>query len=403
MPSLNGQISFRVRFDLTGSPTLKIQASTTIPSGDQPNLTGYFYIKQPDGIDRTGSYTSPDVVWNGSGYDEFSIPLRPASDGTYQRGDYQIIFYANCSGYTPGSLSRQWTANLAKVSETLTQLFDLYTPSLAYRNDTVYTNGDYTITATTEAWAATSVPGTPTPSTTADFDLAILGIYYDSIFNITHTKNITYENNANTWFTILQRWTSNITSAAYKPAAMTVLLGYLDALKAVRDANSCNHAYDTLYEAAATLYGHIRNKVCQQVITGLKEYFDEFYRITHNYQNPVYVNTNTAIPPYDFTTGCGGGSTPLANTIVVECVIGNAYSITGGSAVVTGLTNGSVTVSSTDFANKRVQIIRGNIPIPGVDPLDGSNYFTKVLASNNITLSSALVTGEYIKIQTIPN
>lgn len=403
MPSLNGQISFTVKFDLTGSPTLKIQASTTIPGGDKPNLVGYFYIKQPDLIDRTGSYTSPDVVWNGSGYDEFSIPLRPASDGTYQRGTYQIIFYASCTGYTPGSLSRQWAANLAKVSETLTQLFDLYTPSLSYRNDTVYTNGDYAITSQDEAWAATAIPGTPTPSTTADFDLAILGIYYDSIFAITHTKNVTYQNNANTWFTILQRWTSSITAAAYIPAAMTVLLGYLDALKTLRDANSCSHTYDEVYEDTAVLYSHIRNKVCQQVIAGLKDYFDQFYRLTHNFQNLVYINTNSAIPPYDFTTGCGGGGGTVSNTIVVECVIGNAYTITGGSATVTGLTNGGITISSTDFANKRVTIIRGNINIPGVDPLDGSNYFTKVLASNNITLSSGLVAGEYIKIQTIPS
>lgn len=403
MPSLNGQISFTVKFDLTGSPTLKLQASTTIPGGDQPNLTGYFYIKQPDLIDRTGDYITPDVSWNGSGYDEFSIPLRPASDGTYQQGNYEISFFANCSGYTPGVLTRQWNSTYIAAVETLTQLFDLYTPALSYRNDTVYTKGDFDIISEDENWSATSVPGSPAPSTTAEFDLAIGGSYYDSVFNIDHDKTVLYQHSTDTWFSILQSWESSITAAAYIPAAMTVLLGYLDDLKAVRDANSCDGRYNTIYEAAAVLYSHIRNKVCQQVIDGLKNYFDEFYRITHNYQNPVYVNTNTVIPAYDFTTGCGGGSGGGGTTVVIECVIGNAYTITGGSATVTGLTNGTSVINSSDFANKRVQIIRGNINIPGVDPLDGSNFFTKVFASSNITLSSPLVTGEYIKIQTIPS
>ena len=50
----------------------------------------------------------------------------------------------------------------------------------------------------------------------------------------------------------------------------------------------------------------------------------------------------------------------------------------------------------------RVEIIRGSIPLPGIDTGDGGSYFTKDLVSNKILFISALVYGEYLKITTIP-
>lgn len=99
------------------------------------------------------------------------------------------------------------------------------------------------------------------------------------------------------------------------------------------------------------------------------------------------------------------GSLPvlnIVNTVVVEDVIGQDPVITGTLEDVTGLDADSNTITSDAFIDERVWIIRGNIPIPGIDPLDGSNYFTKLLANNFITLSRPLALGEFIRIQTIP-
>jgi hypothetical protein len=406
MPTLTGSIDFTVKFDLTGAPTLKIIPTTTIPSGNKPTLTGYFNVLQPDGITREGSYTSPDIVWNGSSYNEISIVLRTASDGTYQRGDYVITMVADEPSYTPGTNVKSFNMSYEAATQTITQNFDLYTPSLGYSDDTVYTKGDYTIISQSSAWAATSAAGTPAPSTSASFDLVIGGQYYDTAFSITYAKQVTYTHNIYTWLTVVQGWSYSVTADSYIPAAMSVLLGYLDTLKAERDASYCDKPLEERYEEAAVLYTHIRSKVCSVSTSGLKDYFDQFYRLTHNYTNPTYTHTNTVIPPYDFTTGCagsGGGGGSTTPTVVIECVIGNAYSITGSSATVTGLTAGSSVVSSSDFANVRIEVIRGNIPIPGTDPLDGSNYFSKTLSASSFSINNPLVTGEYIKIKTIPN
>ncbi len=402
MPSLTGLISFTVKFDLTGTPSLKIQPSTTIPSGNQPTLTGYFNILQPDGIQRTGSYTSPDIVWNGSGYNEVSVPLRLATDGTYQKGDYIITMIADEPDYTPGEFARSFTMTYSKISQSIVSSLDVFTPLLSYSDATVYTQNNFSITSQTSSWTATSLAGTITPSSTSTFNLAIGGSYYDAAYSVNYSKVVDYLH-SNTWLSVKEGWSFSEVADAYTPSSMVTLLGWLDALKAERDAAYCNTALEETYEKAATLYVHIRSKVCALQTTGLKEYFDEFYRLTHNYQNLSAAHTNAVIPAYDFTTGCGGGSGSSGTTIIIECVIGNAYTISGSNATVTGLTDGSTSISCADFANVRVEVIRGNVPQPNTNPLDGSSYITKILSGTTITLSTGLVTSEYIKIKTIPS
>lgn len=103
--------------------------------------------------------------------------------------------------------------------------------------------------------------------------------------------------------------------------------------------------------------------------------------------------SGTAVPPV----------LNIPDTVVIEDVIGEDYVISGTTEIVTGLADGSNTITCAAFIGVRVIVIRGNIPIPGIAPGDGSKYFTKNLADDFITLSDPLVTGEFIRIQTIPN
>lgn len=91
------------------------------------------------------------------------------------------------------------------------------------------------------------------------------------------------------------------------------------------------------------------------------------------------------------------------NTVVIEDVIGEVPIVTGTTDVVEGLDEDSNTIICDAFIGVRVFVIRGNVPIPSIDPTDGSEFFTKVLGNNFITLSSPLVWGEFIRIQTIPS
>jgi hypothetical protein len=113
------------------------------------------------------------------------------------------------------------------------------------------------------------------------------------------------------------------------------------------------------------------------------------------------ISLSAALAPGEYLKIEAHKPTPDQTDITVESVIGTSVSISGVAVVVTGLTNGSTVISSSAFANKSVSIIRGSVTLPGIDPGGGGQYYTKVLSSPNITLSSALMTGDYIKIQTL--
>lgn len=118
---------------------------------------------------------------------------------------------------------------------------------------------------------------------------------------------------------------------------------------------------------------------------------------------PVSLRRNMGV--YFVGPATGGNITPkpvaaVSPIATVSSVIGVNVVLNGTTQVATGLTAGSTSISCNAFANTYVNIIRGNVPIPRINPMDGSNYFTKVYASTIISLSSPLVAGEFIQIQT---
>lgn len=91
----------------------------------------------------------------------------------------------------------------------------------------------------------------------------------------------------------------------------------------------------------------------------------------------------------------------LSQFISVECIVGNIPFISGLPSIVAGVNAGSVIVSSSAFVGKNVLVIRGSIPVPGINPGDGSGYFTKDQNTADIVFSQPLQQGEYLFIQTI--
>lgn len=100
-------------------------------------------------------------------------------------------------------------------------------------------------------------------------------------------------------------------------------------------------------------------------------------------------------------SGGPGGGVGGSNIVVVQAVVDQVPNVTGTFEAVTGIVNGSTVVTCNAFASERVFVERGNIQIPGIDPLDGSQYYIKVFADNFITFSTPLVSGEFIYIETI--
>jgi hypothetical protein len=394
MASLNTHISFGVRFLLGSTPSIQLTVNTDLTSSEQVNFTGYFSITQPDGVTETGSYSSPDIAWTGSALNVFSKTLRLNSSQQFQNGIYSITLFANQPSYTPGTFTRTFSFTYTPVLQSIAGTFDLYTPILSYLDNTIYSKSDFSIITQSSSWAATTIAGAVTPSTASLFVLLIGGNSYDATFNITYSKSVLYQGLTDVWLTVSQLFSYAVTSKSYIPPSMVTMLTYLNALKAQRDATMCDNSLQETYQNAAILYQHIRTKVCMRDVSDLKTYFDEFYRLTHNYQSSAYQNTNAIIPAYDFTTGCGGGTGSTVLSFSLRATPGvSTFTVTvlSGKTILTvsrgGFNKAITTVATAD--TEYLQINTNIVTLPTGD------IVATVLLPDGVTSAGELFTFTY--------
>lgn len=314
MPDLSSYIDFRVTFDLTGAmPKLVLSDTGSYPGIVNQGLTGYFTITQPDTSVYAGSFITPDVEWDGSALTEKEHILALASDGRTQLGTYTILYSISHPDYTVTALSRTFVFNYEYPDLVLTKEFDVFTPSLSYVDETVYTQGGYTVQSLSRSWSAVMSEGTLT-SNLSTFDLVSGGEYYDSEYEIDFESEFTYQHNTYTYLYVTDNLADSIETSAGTPPALEVLYDYLADLKDTLDSYINNdrlyNDYKRRYEYAATLLQTIKQSGCAGDVERLPPYLDEFIRVTNNYVTPAYTNTGLPIGAYDFqcTIGGGGGS-----------------------------------------------------------------------------------------------
>lgn len=385
MASLNTEISFAVKFILGGLPAMEITVSTTATSPSL--LIGYFDITQPDGIKISGNFSSPMIT---GGALVYTTQLRLDYLQQFQKGNYLISLNARHPLYTDGLFTRSFNFQYNTVTQVITESLDVFTPLLQYIDNTVYNKTGYTTVSQTQLWTGTSPAGVIVNSTTSVFPLVIGGNYYNATYNTTYITTVIYQDSINTWLTISQGFTYTKAAAAYTPQSMVIMLAYLDAMKASLSGCFPN---DKGYIKATALYWNIREKVCARSTTGLKDLFDEFYRLTHNGVDYLYITTNSPLFGYDFTTGCGGSGGVNSILIYSMRATAGASSFTifvlAGKTILTasrsGISKGITTSVTTD--TEFLQIVGNVITLPTGDVVN-----TVVLPDGTVTAELFLFT-----------
>lgn len=390
---LSSYISFLVKADITdvAAPIWTLTDNSVYPVGVVP--TGIFTITQPDGITRTGTFTSPDIS---GGVLTTSIALRLTSDLLLQQGEYTIKYEVAADGYVPTLLSRTFTVTYTKSTVVLTELFDLFTPSLEYRDDTVYSAGNFTQTITRGWSAIIGTVGTLTGTNSATFDLKYGASYYDAAYTISFTATLLYQSSAYSFLSIADRLTKTVNTDAYTPPSSAQLVTDLTSLKTKLDGliNSCQN-YDTVkadYEYAYTLYTHAMKRICAGDKVNVDTYIQEIINIVNGNVGVYPAHTNAAISPYAYD--CGSSPEP-STPFALEVVAGQSEAIAAGVIV------GATTFTNSQLANKYVLVFRGGNKQQKGDPLDGGMFYTKSFLDTTITFSTPIVDGEAIAIYTI--
>lgn len=359
-------VSFTVRFNLTGAPTLVLTDTTsTPPSG----LVGIFEITQPDGYTRTGNISSPDIVAAGG---SFTYTLRLSSTWAVQCGTYSIKYTAAAPGRLSTDFSRSFQFTYEPVPLTLTESFDVFTPNLSYKDDTVYSVANYNNSAVTRAWSAISTPTGTITGTAQTLSLLFGGQYYDANYAISLTSSLTYTHQTYTWLTITEVIAKTINTYAATPPSPTVLVNQIHDLKVAWDdaVNNCKEQGDLKesFEFAQSLFKHIVDRILVEETDGIYEDIQDLIRILANNQIPTYTPTNLPIPPYDASifapgavwgniTGVITNQTDLVDYIVTQITSGKfAANVGNGAATSFALSHG---LSSLDVEVEVFEIATG--------------------------------------------
>jgi hypothetical protein len=290
-------ISFTVRFNLTGTPTLVLTDTTTYPVG----AIGIYTITQPDGYVRTGNFASPDVTSSGGTFSEL---LRLSSTGGIQNGQYTVKYEIRTTDLVISTFTRTWQMGYDVVTLNMREEFDVFTPQLRYFDDTVYSVANWNNGAVTRAWTGVSTPTGTKTSSAVSLDMIHTGNYYDANYTITLSSSLLYTHQVySSWLTVQETVTKTVTTYAETPPTVTALIGLIVQLK-----NSLESKIDTVnefnqtrqdFEYAQSLFEHIVRRIQVNDLSGIYRDLKDLIAVLRNYQIPTYVPLNIPILPYN--------------------------------------------------------------------------------------------------------
>lgn len=312
------------------SSSLILSDPDNYPAGVDVNLKGYFVLTQPDGITITGNYLTPDIEWDGSQLTVATKELRLRSTGGFQQGEYTFTYNIVAPGYDETSLTKTFTLSYTSPTLTVSSDFDVFTPVLSVTDDTTYTQAGMTLSSTVRSWEATiiSVEGTnqDIAGSLSTFDLAYLGSYYDSRYDVSLTSTLTYTlESPDDWVQIIDQQEFEETYYAFIPPSIIDLLELLTIYKATVDAANCIcgagcvdncTTLKNTYALAISIYTHIVERGRAGETAGLDAYVIQLQKLLSNCVTPTYTNTNEAIPAYDWGSSTSGSFTFFKQMIV---------------------------------------------------------------------------------------
>ena len=292
-------ISFTVRFDLTGVPTLVLTDTSTIPSGG----VGIFNITTPDGYTRYGNFSSPDITASGQ---SFSIPLFLSSTGSIQNGEYNVEYQIKTLDDVVSDFTRNWQMAYEVPVVTLREDFDVFTPRLRYYDDTVYQVSNFNNGAVTRSWAWSSVPSGNQSGSGASIQLQYNSAYYDAYYTVSLTSSVLYTHQVYTWLTVNETVSKTVNTYAATPPTLLQLVTLISALKTEVDrrVDEVIDLQETRndFEYSVSLFMHIIDKIKVQDLNSIYRDLKDLLAVLHNYQIPTYNPLNIPILPYDLTS-----------------------------------------------------------------------------------------------------
>lgn len=412
MADLSQYISIAVVLDKSQpSPIFRIVDNSNYPAGVALTIAGILTVTQPDNVTVSNTnFGTPNIFWNGSALVPADLELRLDNTQSFQRegSGYIIVYTVRAPGYSDTVLTKTFSLIYTPPSVVIGNNFDIFTPDLSVQDITNYTQGSLNYISVLQSWTVDIITvlgvGHTITGSGQNFDLAYLGSYYDSQYNVALTIAPQWQlQGASNFVTIIDQLAANTTLYAQIPPSLLALQTDLANLKSQLDAAVCDcNTYNILlsrFNLANSIYSQLVARGQSGSLAGLNVYITQLEKLFNNNVNPTYVNTNTIIPPYDWGTGAGSVAwtniTGKPNTITVEWLVGTGGFPGPGATVYTDARLINIPVA-------QIYVFRNGIPQFNGNPGDGDTYYTKITANNFLTFSVALAAAEKIIILILP-
>jgi len=331
VPDLSAYVDFSVILDKSDAdnPVITFTDISTYPDGVAPTVTGVVSATQPDRISRDGSFTSPDISWNGSELPPFNFELRlNDTDESFQLGGYTFTYIVKATGYDDTTKTKTFALAYSQPELLITDSEDVFTPQLLVADYTVYPQEGFAAPTISRAWLAyIRYAGTSIASKTgtgALLDLAYNTYYYDAHYDVTLTTTLTYIlNSPDGWVTVIDQLEATNQFDAYTPPTLAQLRTSLATMKTEIEAGTwcggrcgcgCNIDY-TPYTEAVAIYDQLVAQGQNGETIGLQTYVEQLLKIFNCSGLLTQVHTNVPIPAYDWEN-TGSGIIPDTFTLI---------------------------------------------------------------------------------------
>lgn len=311
MPAIPN-ISFSVRFDLTGSP--KIILTDTSTHG--LSRIAAFSVLQPDGYERNGSLASPDLQ---VGQTVFEMPLALDGRGNPQQGVYEIVMTSRASGYDDTEFEREisvaWAVPVPKVEKEL----DVITPRIELIDNTSYSMSGYTHTFVSRTWSVSSTPTGVISGSGGSILVQKDGSYYSAAYTYQYACSFVYASVASPWFTIADSFGD---SSAFSVFAIPSYFDVVKLISDLRQGESCSSSCKSRWSEANNLLDLILHRIGSGYMGDVDDDVQDLLQIIGGAQTI----TNNVINQF-FSFGAGGGTSAVGFATNIGNGVASIYNV----------------------------------------------------------------------------
>jgi len=314
MANLGSYIDFDVRFDLSGdNPVVILTDTGAYPGGVPAVIKGNFSITEPDtGTVENTDYNNPDVSFEDGALTAFNYSPRQACDGGVQNGTWTISYTIEADGYDNTSIKKSFYLNFKAPEIDVAPDFDVFTPSLKFRDSTEYTVSGFSADISRQWSVKADDGGFTVTSTNQDIDLKYNNKYYDSAYAAVLNATVTYTQNTYSWLSVKVKLTGNALAYASTPPACSTMMNQLETFATEIECSCGDVASDKSYVVASTMLRVINKALADANYVGLYDNVVRYEKLVLG--SYTYTNTGGVISAYVYNCGSitiinqGGGT-----------------------------------------------------------------------------------------------